>query len=286
MGHHYVPRKYLRGFCEPGSDSFLWMFDKQEETFKRMRVDVIAQARQFYTPEVESQLEEFVEGPANAVIDKLRQRTSIDSGDRARLPLYVATMLRRVPHSRQRAAGWLPEVLADTVREMKDFISQAAAAGHISPSTEAERLAQADAAEEKFKKNPPQNVVEQIRTPWPTEREVQVIFAMTWRFLSTAGPSYYLTSDNPAFFFEDRGLARAESELTFPISSTLALHANWELGGQGRTYRANQQAVKELNRRTASSATRFLFYRERASWIASVAKKGTGTRLNTIRWDI
>jgi hypothetical protein len=113
---------------------------------------------------------------------------------------------------------------------------------------------------------------------------VQLVFGMTWRFVTTAGPSYFLTSDNPAFVFEALGLGRPGAELTFPISTTLALHGSWQFGPTDLVISTNQKTVKELNRRIARSATRFLYYHEKQDWVASISKQNDQSTLNRINW--
>jgi Protein of unknown function (DUF4238) len=284
MGDHYVPRMYLRGFCELGSENMLWQYDKKLDCFKKVSVGTAANEKGFYTPEVENKLATQVEAPANAVFGTLRRRETIDDVARFHLAVYVATMLKRVPRFREWSRGLAQRVLPETVLRVKEQISQAAANGYITSSMESLRLAEADAVELKFKDCPPPEVIDKIRTPWPTSEMVQLIFAMNWRLFATKGPSFFLTSDNPAFFFDCYGLAGEEVELVFPISSEMVLHACWQPGSQKGIPVAEQNVVKEFNRRVASGATRFVFYRERKQWIATIAKT-LPEALNRIRWQ-
>jgi hypothetical protein len=284
MGDHYVPRKYLRGFCEPGSEDMLWQYDKQRGQFNRVSVATIANERRFYSPDVEAKLASLVENPANAAIDKLRHGTTIDAADREHLALYIATMIKRVPRSRQLATDLMPQALADTVNALKELISRATSENRLDAGVAARRLAETDAAAERFMQSPPPEVIEQIRIPWPTPEMVALVFGMTWRFVTTVGPSYFLTSDNPAFIFEGLGLAGPGAELTFPISTKLALHGSWQPGPSDTLITTDQKTVKELNRRIARTATRFLYYHERQDWIASVCQQNEQSTLNRINW--
>jgi Protein of unknown function (DUF4238) len=282
MGSHYVPRKYLRGFCETGSDQWLWEYSKELNKFRRKTVGAVAQERGFYSEDVETKLNQLVEMPANEALDRIRTGAGIDAKDREHLALYIATMITRVPRSRNRAAAAMPQVLAETVNEVKALISQAKSTGDLDPSIAARRLAEADAAEDRFKESPPPQIEELIVAPWPTADMVQRVWEMTWRFVWTDGPSYFLTSDNPAFFFDGFGLGRSEAELTFPLSSTLALHGSWVPTAKIGIIPAPQDLVKEFNRRLACGSTRFIYYRERKDWIASLAKRSNQASLNRI----
>src|SRR5687768_10515281 len=111
MGNHYVPKKYLRGFGEPGNPDAIWMYDKKLHKFTNPGIKSVAQESAFYSDEVEQQLNELVEKPANRVLDKLRNHKSIGDLDRIHLGVYIATMLKRVPRLRTKAFSMLPAII-------------------------------------------------------------------------------------------------------------------------------------------------------------------------------
>jgi hypothetical protein len=141
-----------------------------------------------------------------------------------------------------------------------------------------------DDLEQQYRLRPPPNVVSQINSPWPSEEVVNAIRRMTWRVIDIPRDHFLLTTDNPVFFFDGYGLASEKSELTFPISSDRALLGSFQ-GAPGRTLllKAKPGLVKEINRRLASGAERFLFTSRRASWIETLALKST-PYLNQIMW--
>src|SRR5688572_8703709 len=100
MGHHYLPQRYLRGFQASAAPGAIWMYDKQAGTRKRVPIKEVAQARGFYTADVEDRLNREVEIPGGDVIDKIRRGEAVDESDRMDLSYYVATMIRRVPRAR------------------------------------------------------------------------------------------------------------------------------------------------------------------------------------------
>jgi hypothetical protein len=274
MGHHYIPRKYLRGFSGMDPEK-IWVYDKKEKRFFEGGVAKIAQEKAFYDDDVEVELNSAVESPANPVIDKLRRHESIDSEERARVALYIAVMHARVPNSRIKALERYPGVLNDTVHRTMEQIRHIGATTDIRPEIVDRRLRETEAARENLLQKPPPAIVEQIRSPWPSENAVNAIWSMTWRYLVTfEGPIFFLTTDNPAFFFEAYGVGRGESELSFPISSNVCLLGNRQPGSDFESsIEVKQVMVKEMNRRNASTATRFLFYREPAFWISKIAHK-------------
>ena len=113
---------------------------------------------------------------------------------------------------------------------------------------------------------------------------LRALFGMTWRVLVASGPQYFATTDNPVFFFRAYGLAREDSELSFSLSTTHALHGSWRKAGSDLIFvRATQAIVKEINRRLASDAERLAFYHEPAQWLMAILPKKE-PYLSVIRW--
>jgi hypothetical protein len=114
---------------------------------------------------------------------------------------------------------------------------------------------------------------------------VELIYSVTWRLARSKGPSFFITTDNPVFFFEDFGLKGEEAELNLPLASDLALHGCWQpLGLMAKSVLPfNEYFVKEFNRRLVSAATRFVFYHEQKTWVRTIAQK-THHYLSLIRW--
>lgn len=283
MGHHYVPQRYLKGFQTREGRGCIWMYDKTTGTRKLLPIKQVAQAGGFYEDEVERSLNEEVEKPGNDVIDKVRRGEPLDEMDRRHLSYYVGTMIRRVPQARISAERLVPQVLADVASGTREWFTEAARAGHIDEETLAARLAETDAVERKFQEQPPQEVSAVIETPWPFASMLIAIHNMCWRILRAEGPSFFLTSDNPAYFFEGYGLGNSESELTLPLCRDLLLHCSWQRGGETRIQPVKERLVKELNRRTGSGAARFVFYHEDADWVLTASNKSV-QQLSRINW--
>lgn len=113
---------------------------------------------------------------------------------------------------------------------------------------------------------------------------VEIMEAMTWRILISSGDQQFATSDNPAFHFSSYGLASQESELTFPLATTHALHGSWQLAESLLVFvRASEGVVREVNRRLASTADR-AFYHERAPWLLRILPKSK-PYLSRLRWS-
>jgi hypothetical protein len=284
MGHHYVPQEYLRGFSDPNDPCTIWMYDKQSGRFAHPSIKKVVQEAGYYTEEIERQLSEIVEKPANKVLDRLRRGERIGDNERSHLALYIGTMLMRVPRRRRKAFEMLPAILEDTISKVTAQVTRWSETTTADPGLVSRRFAEIKRAREKFIKDPPLEIVEQIRAPWPSSEVLSLVSATTWRVISPSSAVCFLTSDNPAHFFEAYGLGSPESELTFPLVSDLALVASWQ-GPPGETIfvRARPTIAKEINRRVASGAERFVFYHARQDWIAKISNK-QHPYLSRIQW--
>jgi hypothetical protein len=251
----------------------IWMYDKKTRNLKRVSIKQVAQESGFYSDSDETKLANHVEGPANVVLDKLRQRQAITTQERAELAYYIAAMIRRVPRYRRRAQEMIPEVLEKVIARTKAALIEVANVQQVEPTDLEKSLELVDKVGEKFKEETPPEMMEIIRTPFPNDEWVKAIYFMTWRVCTTKWPNCFLTSDNPAFFFESDGLGNENVELVFPISSEVALHCSWQKGPDGREWQIHHQKVREFNRRLACYAERFIFYREGANWIESIAHR-------------
>ncbi|MCE9561859.1 MAG: DUF4238 domain-containing protein [Planctomycetes bacterium] len=270
MGHHYAPRKYLRGFCEPGAEDWLWVYDRKYKQFKRKHVGGVAQEKGFYSEEDEAELNRIVETPANPVLDKLREGGSISEAERETLSAYIATTIYRVPYRRSRMLKAAPSLFEQTIEDRRQWILREGERQKVAPEKVQRKLRQLDEFRDQHAGNPAALIPDKIRTPWPSELSCQLIFRMTWRLLTTSGPVFFLTTDNPAVFDWKRGLGQKDSELLFPISSSLLLHARWQPGNQCERIAADEACVNEMNQRMAAASSRFLFYHSREEWVMTL----------------
>ena len=274
----------LRNFQIPAKAGFIWLFDKRDGRPRVASIEKVAQSRHFYDPAIEIQLNTDVELPGTAVIERLCNAAPISESEREVLTVYIGTMMMRVPERRLRAHALIPKILAESRQRVREELIAAAQQTNANPALLSRRLAENDRMVANLAVDPPAEVIEQIRAPWPTIRILQAVYEMDWRILTAPGPSLYATSDNPAFFFTSFGIGRAESELTFPLSTKCVLHGCHERDGGGVKFlQATEQLVREVNRRMVSGATRLVFYHENAEWLERMSRKGE-LRLNRVVW--
>ncbi len=285
MGHHYIPQRYLKNFGTPDQPELIWMHDKKGDVPKLLPIEKVAQAKGYYSEQTESLLAREIEGPANLVIQKLMGNKPLNQVERFRLTYYLGTMLKRIPYRRRKAMETYPKVLDNTIARVREQIKDLARSlPDVDPEIVAKRLAEVDVSQKKWSVKPSPELDTQIREPWPSERILDTIHRMTWRVLVSSGPLYFITSDNPAFFFGAYGIGTPKAELTFPLSTTHCLLGCWQGTEQTLIFLGAKQAfVKEANRRLASTTERFAFYHEQAPWLEGILRK-KNPYLSAIKW--
>jgi len=109
VGLHYIPQRYLQNFGDSDAPGEIWIYDKKTGRSRQAAIKAEAQEAGFYSPQVEEQLNTRIEVPGNRVIDKLLRAKPISEEDRLDLSIYIATMLKRVPHRRNKAYALIPD---------------------------------------------------------------------------------------------------------------------------------------------------------------------------------
>jgi hypothetical protein len=266
MGDHYVPQYYLKGFSKDEGKT-IWVYDKHSSQKFSTQVKSVANITGFYTPGIEKYLSNKVESQANAVLRKIRDYNKITDDDKKVLSEYIVVMMKRVPQSQERVKNRMPSVAKEVSQKFDNILRIAASRQPEKALLIEERRAEIQKYIDKYSK-------EQLKDIWldnipakMSPRAVTAISNMTWIFLTFDQHLAFLTSDNPVFYFTNMGIGKPESEISFPISSHIALWANWR-DDLSEGYRpTNMLTVKELNRRTVSIATRYVFHSDDEAWI-------------------
>jgi hypothetical protein len=264
MGHHYTPKAYLRRFTN--ADGGLWLHDRKRSVSNPTTVDGVGHEVGLYSPKVESDLNLLVETPAHPVFEKIVSRQPLSAEDRRVLAKYIIVMYKRVPIARDRNLANIPaladELQTTLLRELDELsetdptFDQWGEASRNEVKTYLKRV----------KENPSPALWYNNIRPAKAGRAEQTLLSMNWVFLHSK-ELQYLTSDNPVFIFDEIGIANPASELTFPISSSIALWATWQNEPDGSHRVALPAAVKQINRRTVHSSKRFVFSRDNEPWI-------------------
>lgn len=281
MGDHYVPRYYLKGFSKNDGKT-IYVYDKTERRCFATQVKSIANETDFYSPEIEEYLANIIETPANDALKKIRERVAISANEKQILSAYITCMMKRVPKGKEKLKELAPDT-AEAVRQKIDILLNVAAAEQPDKNELIEkRRTEIAKIIDRYAKDPPKEIWLTNMPPEKSPRVLAALSSMTWRFLTFDDYPAFLSSDNPLFFFTSMGIGKPESEVTFPISSNIALWATWRLDLKEGYFPTNSQVVKELNRRTCSIAARYAFHSQSEDWVLPLLTKGRW-QLNMIR---
>src|SRR3972149_429372 len=259
MGDHYVPQYYLKGFSERSGKS-IWVYDKQEKRKYSSQVKSVANETRFYSPAIEQYLANFVEGPANAVIEKIRTRCEVTDHDKEILAEYIAAFVKRVPEGKEHVRELAPSFAEKMSQEIDQQLIVVASVQPEKANLINRRKTEIQEILNRYSKEPQKEVWLENIPPHRSPRVVAAIRGMIWRFLTFDAQPAFLTCDNPVFYFTSIGIGNPKSEITFPISSHVVLWATWRTDISMGYLTATKQAVKEINRRTANNATRYVFH--------------------------
>lgn len=279
MGNHFVPKFYLHGFTYQGR---LWAHDKDTKKSFVTQPKSVANETGMYPPELESYFTESIEQPAQHAIEQIRLKEPLSQADKTALAHYIVAIWKRVPAGRRKSAERLPGVANNIERELLEQIDNIAA---INPYLR-------EIAEDKkllitsiIRRNVEERSIDlwhQTLSSESTPRIVTSMTSMNWQFL-IAKEKCYLTSDNPLFYFSNEGIASEKADVTIPFSSEIALWMNRDPRQKPLYKVAREWTIKEINRRTASNATRFVFSATNEAWISKLAFKSK-YQLNHIPW--
>lgn len=278
MGHHYVPRFYLRGF---EADKRIWAYDQQEKNKFCTQVKTVANETKLYSEELESHLANNVEAPAESAITAIRSKQPLNNKQRVALARYIITLWKRVPAGRHRLLQRLPTVADEVHADLNAKIDAAAKSNpdlQLHAAALKNRVAEAVALQ---KENPSPTIWHHTIQSETEADPVKALLSMNWVFLYHEDLQF-LTSDNPVFIFDSIGIGQPLSETSIPISNSIALWATRTPIKNGSFLRASTHAVREINRRTAYNASRYVFAQRDESWILPfvIKKNGRLTRLH------
>jgi hypothetical protein len=292
--HHVLPRLYLKGFVEVKRHPFIWEYTKGREfdpgsksrnNPQRRSIGVAGAFEDYYAyPDEQGGVDcdtyenilMRLEQPANPVFAKIRGNQFITPTEREVFAAYITQMHRRVPEYRDGVSKMLPEIAASLKpsREVLELLNWP----DTPDATEAYRqIAFRQASEEGAA------VRTHLICAANSEQSILPSFLtrMKWRFFVAPAGTGFLTGDNPVFYFKGIGVKHSDSEISFPISTEVALVASWQENHKEGFFPAPSQVVKEINRRTASFASERLYYCRAESWIPLLLQK-TERRFNSI----
>lgn len=207
---------------------------------------------------------ELLEKPADRIFEILRAHQIITKKGKHQFAIYIVQMHRRVQACRDTVRTFLPDLPAvyeakpsKELLENLNWPDTPETRGRL--KEEAQRLIQKERYDIQMH-------VRVAAAAWESHW-IEVLERMTWHFFIAPQGHSFLTSDNPVFISEKYGLGANISELSFPISSDVCLVASWHKELKDGFNHATAQVVKNLNRRTASKASRHLYFSQNQEWV-------------------
>jgi len=185
----------------------------------------------------------------------------------------MVVMLKRVPQSKIRMKKTAPNIAQSLQQKWDKEISKLLLENPSQKELFEKRRMEIKTNLDKYSKNIPKDFWLELIPPERTPNTVEAISKMTWLFLTYEKFPVFLTCDNPVFYFQGMGIGKPESEITFPISSNIVLWATWRSDIQEGYSLIKNQAIKEINRRTATNATRFIYHLKDEDWIPRFINK-------------
>lgn len=276
MAHHYIPQYYLSRFAN--SAGTICVYEKGSQRVFCAGTRRVASETGYYSDETEQYLANAVEGPANRVIKRIRERQTVSTRDKVDLSKYMVVMLKRVPRGKERTEAKSPEVLGGLLKnldnELTNLLNQYPDREQIEERRkEAKQLRERIETDPDFKSDLVRDAWLKTLPPDMTPKTLKALSLMTWRFLTFDKGPAFLTSDNPVFFFTKIGIGNERSEVTFPISRNVVLWATWRRESEEGYYRARKSQIHQINRRTVSIATRYVFHSDEADWVIRLVNR-------------
>lgn len=248
MRNHYLPRHYLKNFCNPDNQK-LYVYNKFENNFFYSAVNNICVERDFYSDDTEKYLSEDIEGRAIEALNRLRSHAVISADEKQVLSEYFVVLYKRVPRAKEFFDKVAPRV-KEKIKKQYNF-----------PDDIINRIDSKD-----------NGLWNQTIAPETTPLFSCAVNRMNWTTLYYTGQQKLLTCDSPVFFFEFEGIGHEQGEISIPLSSTSALWLTWDHNVPDK-YEMPLSWVKELNRRTANNAISFIIYHKKEEWLRPFLKK-------------
>lgn len=113
-----------------------------------------------------------------------------------------------------------------------------------------------------------------------SDKLTQVFYDMNWTFIKATDSFKFLSGDNPLHYLDPThdprsfygvGLLNKNVEVTFPLSSDIALLASWV--GKSSYVQGRNKHVKGINKRTILAASKFVFASAKSDILNKLVQK-------------
>ncbi len=258
MRTHVIAQHYLRGFAAPGpKPTFVWQYEKGSSQPQLLSIRLAMGIDDYFTEEDEQWLRQ-IEWPAHKVLDKMRQSRPISREEQLSLAIYIQVTLFRVEEYRDKVRSRAPSVIdrkfADAeqllLNEVRNDLSKAPL---LNPTLTRLRL-----LKDKWKQELPEDMWQRLIHPSLRPQLVELLLSKTWCLLVASKDAAFVGSDTPVLYQRRVGLK--ESNIVFPLSSSLALYLGHGQGLHEGRVPVPKEVVEMVNEDTILNARRYVFH--------------------------
>lgn len=280
---HYIPQFYLRNF---GDGDNIFVFDRQTKTLKEQPIKVTAAVKNFYAIGAErggggSRLEGAfaeLEGEADVIIDKIKNRKKLSDAERVSFSWFVAFQLTRVPDYKKRVeegAEKMMKKLNEFAFSNKEWVANTAKkVGLQLDNEEVESLANFAGDKSRYHiKFQPEFWIDSML--YTTTDVADIFLNMHWLILFSNRKNAFITSDNPLTLVPPNdynpnsiygvGLITGGTKKIFPLASDICLMITDLSTKPQVVYTDLEDGVicRHINYLAARNSDRFVFSAER-----------------------
>ncbi len=269
---HTIPRIYLQAFAN--SSSVIWVADESLKIYQQKPENVLTE-RDYYTIrfktgggtlDIETKYLNGIEASyADIYREKIEKRLRITEEEKAKISVFVASMMQRQPVSR----GSLERFFKDAervithMRGLPDKVKKQLASLPTSSSSES------ISAKELLEIGKDVGSLHSSLIPSTVDGIAPIIFDMKWSFVVRPKDSNpFIASNNPCVMVNPAteneigrgkigsmpGLIQKDVELTLPLSPDISLLCGWIIEKDCFYVPTYSEMVDEINRRTSRHA--------------------------------
>lgn len=267
---HTVPKTYLENFVD--NNGSLWMLNPSFKIYKNAPKNTLTQ-KFYYNVQFQGKDSLIIEKGflgslesefAEIYRQKISQRIRLDDDEKAKLALFIAAQLNRVPGRRDAMRDFIDQI-EETVKpfmNMPDDMKKklASHSAPLIPGHEENSMP----VEELFKMRDDLNASHSAMLPKLSLDIAPIIFSMQWGFMVyEKEDNVFITSDDPCVMvnpdleahygyehmYSSPGLAQNGVELMIPISPNIAILCGWKLKSDRAYIPVTSKMVDNANKR-------------------------------------
>lgn len=266
MNNHYIPQKYLRGFCK---DDKLFCYVKHENKCFQTNPRNVGSENKLYSDELEKHLQQRYENPCDNIFDKIANRESLTEEDKIAFANYLVIIKIRIPKQKEEVGKYVDQNLESSIIKIEQILNHHEKNNPALKDNIIRRRHEiAELRKGGIKK-------EEVWFSMIESAQFPLIFntmqKMHWYYFY-ATSDVFVTSDNPYYFTSSIGLGNNQGEILFPINSRVVLWINWYLL-KSEYNEASKQFIIEANKRICHQAKRFIYFSTKEIWLEKMTNE-------------